>query len=340
MRRLAVGLVLLVMVGIPGVSSALDRQGMASMGLSMGPAFMQGSVPSLFAGDAASDARARLGIRGTTRYLLNNHWSMVASAGYAWNSYKGAYDPGTKQTMDTLLVITPLEVGLLYSFGADYRAHRPYLGAQVGLYRWEYVSNAPFGVRKVVRDTQASQDMDKTYFGFGLNLGHEYFWRDNSSMTLELGWHHVASNDTKTFNTDFSKRFVGAVNLVELRAGFNYYFSVAGGARRSGPGPGAPAKVDSSALGPVKGTPRPGVQREQIQIAPDAVDETATGTAKPAVAPAPTPAAPPATTPAATPAPPPGSEPAPAPAPAVAPPPPAVPPPAAPAPTDTTSGKK
>jgi hypothetical protein len=299
MRRLAVMLGLLL-VGLPGVSLALDRQGMAVISGGAGAGFL-GGAPSL-----VSDARARLSLRGGTRFLLDNHWSLGGSVGYIWNSYRGAYDSGTKQTMDTLLIISPFEVGVTYSFGADYRAHRPYIGAQLGLYRWEFVSNAPFGVRQVVRDYSTSQDLDHTYLGYGLTLGHEYLWKDNSSVYLEVGWHHVGANNTSLYTSDFARRFLSTINVKEIRAGFNYYFSVTGGDRRvKSAKAGVPLRADTTHVAPVvKGTARPEVQKESLQIVPDAPEEIS------------------------------GKKPA---APPVAPPPAPAP---APAPADTTSGKK
>ncbi|HVP38474.1 MAG TPA: hypothetical protein VMS93_04750 [Candidatus Saccharimonadales bacterium] len=324
MRRLAVMLALLL-VTLPGVSRALDRQGMATIGGSFGASFM-GGAPSLTFGDA----RPRLSARAQTRYLLDNHWSASVSLGYAWNSYQGRYDLSTKETWDTLLIVTPLELGIMYSFGADYRAHRPYIGAQVGLYRWEFVSNAPFGVRQTVRDEQLSQDLDRTYLGFGFVVGHEFLWRDNSSFNLELGWHHIPSNDTQRFNTAESQRFLGAINLVEIRTGFSYYFSVAGTKHPTVAAKPLPeAHKDTTAAAPpaVRGTQAPRVERESIQIVPEATDATggaATAPKTPAAPGAPAPAPPPTPAPSAAPAPP-----VPPPAPA-----------ANPAPADTTAGKK
>ena len=65
MRRLAVVLGLLL-VGLPGVSLALDRQGMAVISGGAGAGFL-GGAPTLMADRATSDARARLSLRGGTR---------------------------------------------------------------------------------------------------------------------------------------------------------------------------------------------------------------------------------------------------------------------------------
>jgi hypothetical protein len=300
MRRMAVVLGFLLL-GLPGVSQALDRTGMALISGSAGAGFL-GGAPGL-GGDpsAVRDARTRLALRGGTRYMVNNHLSVGGSVGYIWNSYKGTYDLGTRQTMDTLLVITPFEVSATYSFGADYRAHRPYVGAQLGLYRWEFVSNAPFGVRQVVRDFATSQDVDHTYLGYGLTLGHEYLWRDNTSVYLEMAWHHVGANNPDLYTTAFSRRFLSTINVKEIRAGINVYFSLTGGARRpQKSATGVPARTDSVPPAPVvKGTARPEIQKENLQIVPETPEEIGGGAKK----------APPA-------------------------------PPAAPAAADTTSGKK
>jgi len=292
MRRLAVMLGLLL-VGLPGISWALDRQGMAVVGAGGGAGFL-GGAPSLYNDAGSSDPRTRLSVRAHTRYLLDNHWSVTGSLGYIWNSYLGSYDPGTKQTQDTLLAVTPIEVGVMYSFGADYRAHRPYVGAQLGLYRWEFISNMPFGVRQVVRDVPDAVDLDHTFFGYGLTVGHEFLWRDNTGVFLELDWRHVGSGNLDGIPASSPyRRFLGSLNVTELRLGFNYYFSVTGGARRAAaPAPGAAAaRPDTTKAAPlVKGTLKPEVQKENIQIVPEAAETPSSTGTKPAAAPAAPPA--------------------------------------------------
>ncbi len=345
MRHGAV-LLCLLLVGLPGLARALDRQGMGTIGGSLGGVNFLGTAPSL-----SSDARTRLSFRAHSKYILNEKFRITGSAGYAWNSYKGTYDPGTKETLDTLLIITPVELGLEYSFGPDFNASRPYVGVQAGLYRWEFVSNQPFGVRGIVQDNHASASMDKAFFGMGANLGEEYFWRDNASVSVELGIHHIAAKASSFPAGSFAPRFAKSLNMAEARVGMSYYFSVApSSGQRQSVGPAI--KVDTSAAAAKATTIKPEIQKESIQISPDAVDPDApkgkpqatpvSPTPTPAPAPVPIPdATPPA--PAATPSAPAATPPAPAPA--VTPPAPAasdssaapVPPPAVP--SDTTSAK-
>lgn len=313
MRRSAV-LILTLLTGLSSIASALDRQGMGTIGGSIGAMSLMGTAPSL-----SSDARTRLAFRAHTKYVLSNKLRATASAGYAWNSFKGAYDATTKETLDTLVIITPIEVGLEYSFGADFAPSRPYVGAQLGVYRWEIVANQPFGVRNIVRDNAASTDLDKAFFGIGANLGEEYFWSDNASFSVELGVHHINVSADKFSAASFAPRFAKSLTMAEARFGMTYYFPVApGSANRSSVGPAA---MDTSAI-PKTAAPRPEIQKENIQITPDE-PETPT-TPKPEAPPAPA-----KTTPDGSPAPAP-----PAAAPALAPPPAQVPGGAAPA--DTT----
>ena len=335
MRRSAV-LILTLLTGLSSLASALDRQGMGTIGGSIGAMSLLGSAPSL-----SSDARTRMSFRAHTKYVLSNKLRVTGSAGYAWNSFKGAYDATTKETLDTLLIITPIEVGLEYSFGADFAPSRPYVGAQLGVYRWEIVANQPFGVRNIVRDNAASTDLDKAFFGIGANLGEEYFWSDNASFSVELGVHHINVSADRFSAASFAPRFAKALTMAEARFGMTYYFPVApGSANRVSTGPAA---VDTSAI-PKSAAPRPEIQKENIQITPDEPESPTTP--KPQTPPAPVPAK---TTPDGSPAPaPPAAAPV-SPAPAPVSPPAAgtpaadstktmIPPPAA-APSDSTATK-
>lgn len=201
-----------LMAGLyPASAAAQDIEGKAGMGATVG-------VVKYTAGDDWSDGSTRFSGQASFQYGVTNKLSVQLEAGGAWNNNGGANE-AQGVLNDTLSVVFPATLGLLYRFQLGDTHFWPHIGAGAGIYRMGVKDS----YRHWAEDPVTGETMLWTGYGGYGKIGTDYFFSDNISVNFDLVNHYISADESDRYTNRFSDE---NVSMIQFRTGVNYFFSL------------------------------------------------------------------------------------------------------------------
>lgn len=211
-RRLLGGLLILALAALAVPAHADDLAGKGGIGFSLG--FMRYTGNE----DFSTGAAVRPMLRGSARYVWEEHFTTTLDAGYGWNSYGDGGDFRGPDTTGTLAVVIPMNLGMEYRFVVASRLV-PHFGAGLGLYSFAIRS----GRDRISRDRVNYRERRKGTFGGYGKLGAEYPILSSLALNGDFLYHVAPMSDGKGFPGGY---FDASASFIEFRVGLNYYFTI------------------------------------------------------------------------------------------------------------------
>jgi opacity protein-like surface antigen len=218
MRAREVWIVPSLVVLLAGAGEAKELIGKGGVGGSIGVMKFTGGK------DFERDAAPRPILQGMFKYCFSRHFAATAGSGFGWNSYGDR--PKDATSADTIIVVIPT------TFGVEYRYERrptarwvPNAGAGFGFYNLAVKD----GRRHFTRDPSTQERRRETSPGLFGAVGVEYFPSNSASISFDLRWHKIFSEDPEKFPVGYGDD----ASYGEARLGASYYFTI----RSTGPVP-------------------------------------------------------------------------------------------------------
>ncbi|NNF06898.1 MAG: hypothetical protein HKN21_09065 [Candidatus Eisenbacteria bacterium] len=215
MKRIGVLLVILgLMIGASS-ASALDlaKHGGVSGNLGL-MLFTSGD-------DFGSDNGLRFIGQAAFKYNFSQRVAGVIESGWGWNSYSRPAVGETPANDDTLAVVVPTTIGLMYRFHYGETRLWPHVGAGVGIYS--------LGVKDSFRTwANGNNGTDRLTWsspGFYLRGGGEFLFENGAAVHAEVLYHNIFSDEGDRFPDGWGNQ---NTSFAQLRVGATYYFSLGG----------------------------------------------------------------------------------------------------------------
>jgi hypothetical protein len=208
MRGLRVLAAVACLLLLPTMSQAgigTELNGLGSFGASLGMMrWFADSDAAKFNGHAAQPRPIGKAI---FRYRFNTDWLLSIETGYGWNSYPGSGDVVTS--------VIPTTFGIERRVG-DLWGATTSAAAGAGFYVWARRQNGEF-----LKDPETAHDLHAIDPGVYIGGTGEFHMSTHVTCAIQTSLHYILNLSSDNFPTVLG----GDDVFMDVRAGFNYYFS-------------------------------------------------------------------------------------------------------------------
>jgi len=208
LRVLAGAACLLLLPAVSQAGIGTELNGLGSFGVSLG--LMRWFADSGAAKYNGQAAQPRPIGKAVFRYRFNTDWLLSIETGYGWNSYPGSGDVVTS--------VIPTTFGLEKRVGELWGATTSAV-AGAGFYVWARRQGGTF-----LKDPETAHDLHAIDPGVYIGGTGEFHMSSHVTCAIQTSLHYIVNLGDK-----FPTVLGGDDVFMDVRAGFNYYFSTSEG---------------------------------------------------------------------------------------------------------------